>query len=52
MVRKSITRRELMKKIHRIIKINPKEYQISLTCNWPIAQGRFTTVSISDDDDI
>ena len=41
-----------MEKIHQITKINPKEHQIHLTCNLPVAQGRFTAVKISDDDDI
>ena len=50
-VRKSITWHELVEKIYRITKINPKEYQIQLTCNCPIRQGHFTTVSISDNDD-
>jgi len=41
-----------VEKIHQITKINPKEHQIHLTCNLPVAQGRFTAVKISDDDDI
>ena len=40
-----------MEKIHRIAKINANEHQIYLTCNWPVAQWRFTVVPISDDDD-
>ena len=49
-VRKSITRRELVKKIHQITKTNPNEHQIHLTCNWPVAQGCFQAVRITDDD--
>ena len=50
MINKSITLRELVEKIHRIIKINSNEHQIHLTCNWPLAQERFRVVSIADDD--
>ena len=47
-IRKPIIRRELMEKIHQITKI---KHQIHLTCNWPVTQGHFTAVGISDDDD-
>ena len=50
-VRKSITMRELVKKVHQITKINPNEHQIHLTCKWPVAHGPYQAVGISDDDD-
>ena len=50
-VRKSIIRRELVEKIHRITKINPNEEQIHLICIWLIAQRHFTAMPISDDED-
>ena len=54
-VRKSITRHELVEKIHQTIKINLNKHQRwaldSLICNWLVAQGQFQTVGISDDDD-
>ena len=51
LVRKSITRRELIEKVYRIIKINPNEHQFHLTCKWPIAHGKYQAVRILDDDD-
>jgi len=51
MVRKSITRRELVEKIHRIIKIYLNEYLIQLICNWPVTQWYLEIVGISYDGD-
>ena len=51
MVNKPIILHELVEKIYRITKINSNEHQIHLTCNWPLAQGRFIVVPITDDDD-
>ena len=50
-VRKSFSRCELIEKIHRITKINPNEYQLHLTCKWPVSHGNYQAVRISDDDD-
>ena len=49
--RKSFTRCKLIKKIHRIIKINPSERQLHLTCKWSVSHEHYQAVEISDDDD-
>jgi len=50
MVRKSITRLELVEKIHRITKTNLNKHQIHLICKWLVVQRRFTVVPIRDND--
>ena len=50
-VRKSFKRCELIEKIHRITKVNPNEHQFHLTCKWPVSQGNYQAVGVSDDDD-
>ena len=52
LVRNSTTRRELVEKIHHILKINPNNYQIHLTCKLPVAHEHYQVVKISDDKDI
>ena len=49
--RKSFTRCELIEKIHRIIKINLSEYQLHLTCKWPLSHENYQAVGVSNDDD-
>jgi len=41
----------LIEKIHRITKINSSEYQLHLTCKWPVSYGNYQVAGISDDDD-
>ena len=50
-VRKSFARCELIENIHRIIKINPSEHPLHLTCRWPESHENYQAVGISDDDD-
>jgi len=52
LVRKSITRHELVEKIHHIARNNPNDYQIHVICKWFVAHEHYQTVKISDDDDI
>ena len=51
MVKKIIALHELVEKNLSITKINSNEYKINLTCNWPITQGRFIVMPITDDED-
>ena len=43
--------RELVEKTHQIIKINPNDYKIHLTCKWPTSYD-YSPVEITNDEDI
>ena len=49
-IRKSITKRELVVKVHQITIINPNEPHIHLTYTWLVAHGHYQVVGTSGND--
>ena len=49
-VRNKTTRLELTEKIHQVSKTNQNDYQIKITCKWPVARGHYQVVVIADDE--